>query len=573
MGQMREYVTELSRYALPLLMGIYALCGFLCLTDRLEKKGFIYVIQNLLLFTIQMLMFLDLALVSKNADYAFLYLFVQVFLLAVVLVVPLIYERANRLLLNNMGMLMGIGLCVISRISFQRAVKQYVIALIALIVSMFIPWLMLQIRFWKKLTWVYGFIGLLLLGAVFVLGDVTRGSMLTIELWKVSFQPSELVKLIFVFFLAGALWDSASFRRVAATALVAGAYVITLVVAKDLGSALIFFVTYVFVVVAATRNWLYLLAGTVGGGGAAYVAYQLFAHVRTRVLAWRDPWTYIDFQGYAITQSLFAIGSGNWFGMGLLKGNPGAIPFVEEDFTFSAVCEELGVAFGIGGLLVMLTSFFAMMKMASRIRDRFYQTIVYGIGIMYVFQIFLTVGGGIRLIPLTGVTLPFVSYGGSSLMVTMMMFFIVQGIYMRLQQEGERYNARVAGQNAEYAQAGGGRIAPRGNGRPGTVQGMGTGGRPAAPRAADPGKAAAGASGIRGTVSGSTGSGGTSSGSAGARRSAPRGAGGEGNPSAEGRGPGRGFGDGVPRGTYRAGEAGRKKDDSRAGKAGSRHRP
>lgn len=92
MGQMREYVTELSRYALPLLMGIYALCGFLCLTDRLEKKGFIYVIQNLLLFTIQMLMFLDLALVSKNADYAFLYLFVQVFLLAVVLVVPLIYE-------------------------------------------------------------------------------------------------------------------------------------------------------------------------------------------------------------------------------------------------------------------------------------------------------------------------------------------------------------------------------------------------------------------------------------------------------------------------------------------------
>lgn len=473
MGRMREYVTELSRYALPVLMGVYALCGFLCLTDRLEKKGFLYVLQNLLLFTMQLLMFLDLALVSKNAEYAFLYLFVQVFLLALVLIVPLIYEDVNRLLLNNMGVLLGIGLCIISRISFQRAVRQYVSALIALIVSMFVPWLMLQIRFWKKLTWAYGLAGLLLLGAVFVLGDVTRGSMLTIELWKLSFQPSEFVKLIFIFFLAGALWDKASLRRVAATAVVAGAYVISLVMAKDLGSALIFFVTYVFVVAAAARSSLYLLIGAAGGSGASYVAYRMFAHVRTRVLAWRDPWTYIDFQGYAITQSLFAIGSGNWFGMGLLKGNPGAIPFVEEDFTFSAVCEELGVAFGIGALAVMLINFFAMMKMAVRIRDRFYQTIVYGIGITYIFQIFLTVGGGVRLIPLTGVTLPFVSYGGSSLMVTMMMFFIVQGIYMRLQQEGEKYNARIAGQSAEYAE---GKRREHGSGKPQRPRAAGGGG-------------------------------------------------------------------------------------------------
>ena len=267
-----------------------------------------------------------------------------------------------------------------------------------------------------------------------ILGEVTHGSKLSFSLWGVSFQPSEFVKILFVFFLAGALWENTSFKRVALTALLAGIHVVVLVVSKDLGSALIFFVGYVFVVFAATRNYLYLLAGAVGGSGAAWGAYKLFAHVRNRVTAWQNPWTYIDSKGYAITQSLFAIGTGSWFGMGLSQGNPMAIPYVEADFIFSSVCEELGVIYGICVVLVTLSSFLAMLKIASRIKDRFYQLIVYGIGIMYIFQIFLTIGGGIKLIPLTGVTLPFISYGGSSVMTTMIMFFIIQGIYIRLQE-------------------------------------------------------------------------------------------------------------------------------------------
>ena len=224
--------------------------------------------------------------------------------------------------------------------------------------------------------------------------------------------------------------------------MIAGAHVIVLVVSKDLGSALIFFVGYVFMVFAATKNYLYLLAGAVGGSGAAWAALQIFAHVRNRVVSWLDPWTYIDTKGYAITQSLFAIGSGNWFGMGLSQGNPMAIPYVEADFIFSSLCEELGVIFGICVILVILICFVEMLKIAMQIRDRFYQLIVYGIGIMYIFQIFLTIGGGIKLIPLTGVTLPFISYGGSSVMTTMIMFFMIQGIYIRLQQEGVKHDAR-----------------------------------------------------------------------------------------------------------------------------------
>ena len=237
-------------------------------------------------------------------------------------------------------------------------------------------------------------------------------------------------------------YRSTEFKNVAITTGVAAAHVLILVLSKDLGSALIFFIGFVFVVFAATKNYLYLAAGMIGGGAASYLAYLLFDHVRVRVLAWQDPWKYIDSKGYQITQSLFAIGSGSWFGMGLLKGNPTAIPYVEADFIFSSICEELGVIFGMCLILICISSFLEMMRISVQIHDRFYQLIVYGIGIMYIFQIFLTVGGGTKFIPLTGVTLPFISYGGSSVMTTMIMFFIIQGIYIRLQKEGERRSGR-----------------------------------------------------------------------------------------------------------------------------------
>lgn len=441
---MQEYVTELSKYLINLCICIYTLECFLAFVEKWKSSRVIYITQNLLIFLIQLLCFADLALVSEDMQYVLFYAFVQLFLIAVMVIVPMIYDNANRLLLNNLCMLTGTGLCMISRLSFNRAVKQYIILLVSLIIALFIPYLLSRIRFLKKLTWVYAAVGIGALSLVLLVGEVTYGSKISFSIRGISFQPSEFVKILFIFFLAGALWEKYSFGRVALTAVIAGIHVIVLVVSTDLGSALIFFVGYVFVVFAATRNYLYLLCGAVGGSGAAYVAYRLFNHVRTRVLAWRDPWSYIDKQGYQITQSLFAIGSGSWFGMGLLQGNPGKIPKVEADFIFSSICEELGVIFGICLILIMVSCFVMMMHIAEQIRDRFYQTIVYGIGVMYIFQIFLTIGGGIKLIPLTGVTLPFISYGGSSVMTTMIMFFIIQGIYIRLQQEGGHHAGRKA---------------------------------------------------------------------------------------------------------------------------------
>lgn len=443
---MQEYIIELSKYFIAVFVVLYSLVSFLTLCYRREKKvQGIGAVQIVLMFLIQVLCFLDLTLVSRDAQYLFFFAFIVLFQFAAITIVSMIYDRVNHVLLNNMCMLLGTGLCMVSRLSFQKAIKQYVIVVISLMISLLIPFLIEKIRFFKKLTWVYAAVGIGLLSVVLILGEITHGSKISFSVGGVTFQPSEFVKILYVFFLAGALWEKTSFRRVLLTALLAGAHVIILVVSKDLGSALIFFVGFVFVVFVATGNYLYLLAGIVGGSGAALLAYKLFDHVRIRVLAWKDPWSYIDDQGYQITQSLFAVGSGSWFGMGLLKGNPKAIPFVEADFIFSSICEELGVIFGICLIVICLSCFLMMMKITMLIRDRFYQLIVYGIGIMYIFQIFLTVGGGIKFIPLTGVTLPFISYGGSSAMTTMLMFFIIQGIYIRLQKEGEKHIAEESG--------------------------------------------------------------------------------------------------------------------------------
>ena len=216
----------------------------------------------------------------------------------------------------------------------------------------------------------------------------------------------------------------------------ASIHIIILVLSKDLGSALIFSVTYIMMLYVASRNFFYLLGGLAAGVGASVLGYSLFAHVRTRIIAWKDPFSVIENQGYQITQSLFAIGTGGWFGMGLYEGAPNKIPVVEADFIFSAISEELGCFFSLCLILICISCFVMFMNIAMQIRNRFYQLVALGLGIVYGFQVFLTIGGVIKFIPLTGVTLPLVSYGGTSVLTTFIMFAIIQGLYIMRKNEG-----------------------------------------------------------------------------------------------------------------------------------------
>lgn len=440
---MQEYVVQLSKYFIVICMAAYAFEGFAVFRFQSEeaRKG-IYLRQNILMFFIQFAAFLTIVLKTSDYTYLLFYAIIQILLFGIILITDMLYPKANRLLVNHMCMLLGIGFIVLTRLSIQKTIRQFVIVVCSMVIAMCLPSILDKWRFLKNFKWIYAVVGIAGLSAVLIYGQVVHGSNISFSILGVTFQPSEFVKLIFVFYVAASLAEDSGFWNVVTTTLFAGLHVVILVVSRDLGSALIFFIAYLFILFMATKNYIYLLLGFVGGAGASVVAYRYFSHIRVRVQAWLDPWTYIDNQGYQVTQSLFGVGSGSWFGMGILSGNPEAIPYVEKDSIFSAICEEMGVVFGILLILICLSCFVMMMDIALKIREKFFQNIAFGLGVMYIFQVFLTIGGGIKFIPLTGVTLPLVSYGGSSVLSTLLLFYVIEGLYIIQRKEEQNGKKR-----------------------------------------------------------------------------------------------------------------------------------
>lgn len=434
---MQQYVTELSRYTVAILMVVFTICSLTSLHEKVRRCKAVYLLRICILFVMQFFMFLSAGLNSGLIEYIFFYIFVQVSLMIPIFLVPAIYEHIDKFLLGNMCMFLGIGLCIVSRLQFDKAVRQAIIILLALAISLFVPWVLCTMKVLSRLTVIYAVAGIILLAAVFIWGKETYGAKITFSLWGVTFQPSELVKILYVFFLSAALCHKITRKRILFVSVGAAMHVLILVLSKDLGNASIYFVCYLFMLFVASGNYRFLFIGAGCGVVAAGTAYALFEHIRARVYAWQNPWEYIDTKGYAITQSLFAIGNGGWVGTGLFGGKPTDIPFVEADFIFSAICEEMGIVVAICLIVLIFSSFLYMIIEVGKIREKFGGLLVYGISILYIFQTFLTVGGGINMIPLTGVTLPFISYGGSSLLSCMVMFFVVQGAHIQLLQKGE----------------------------------------------------------------------------------------------------------------------------------------
>ena len=447
---MQYYIVEFSKYAIALLMGIYTLEAFLALgKKRNDENKSVYVRQDVYMFVIQFLAYLSMCLQTGQIEYLFFYAFLQIALFSTIVLYQMIYPKCNRLIVNNMCLLLSIGFIMLTRLDYDKAIKQFFIVVVALVVALILPFFVHRLRFMKHLKWLYGLMGISALGVVLILGQVTHGSKISYTIAGITLQPSEFVKIVFVFFIASLLYKATTLYDVMLSAVLAAVHVLILVASKDLGSSIIFFVGYLFMLLIASRNYLYLIAGFLCGGGAAVAGYKLFSHVRVRVQAFMDPFSAIDREGYQMTQSLFAIGSGKWFGMGLYQGTPSDIPFVESDFMFSAVAEELGGIFALCLILVCLNCFLSFLKIAMDLDDTFYRLVASGLAVMYIFQIFLTVGGGIKFIPLTGVTLPLVSYGGSSVLTTLIVFAIMQGLYMlRFTEEKEQEKARIKEEKA-----------------------------------------------------------------------------------------------------------------------------
>ena len=416
---MELYITELSKYFITLFIALYTLECFLVFRfQEEEKRKGSYIRQNLLMFLVHFSCFLVICFETGKIEYLLFYVLQQILLFATIVLFKMIYPKGNQLIINNMCILLSVGFVILTRLSYEKAVKQFFIVTVSIIAGMIIPFFIHRLKFLKSLTWLYAGIGIAALGIVLILGSVTNGSKISYSIGGITFQPSEFIKIIFVFFLASALYESHDFLRVLITAVLAGIHVLILVASRDLGSALIFFVVYVMMVFIATGKWIYLILGSAGGCGAAVLAYHFFTHIQVRVQAWQDPFSCIDNAGYQISQSLFAISSGGWFGLGLFRGTPTSIPYVEADFVFSAVAEELGILFSMCVILICISCFIMFMNIAMRLKNKFYQLIAFGLGVTYIFQVFLTIGGGTKFIPMTGVTLPLISYGGSSVLTT-----------------------------------------------------------------------------------------------------------------------------------------------------------
>lgn len=437
---METVITEVSKYLIIFLMILFT---FQCFTifrkHDLEDKRQVLRKQIILMLFMNFIAYAVLYIQTEEMKYIILYLAVFGFIVVVQVLYRLIYRKGNLLIVNNMCMLLSIGFLILSRLNFDKAVKQYQIVVIGMALSFIVPVIVRKVKLLKDLTWLYGIAGIGMLGVVLVLAAISGGAKLSIEVGGVTFQLSEVVKITFVFFVAGMLREDRSFKRVVITTAVAALHVLILVASKDLGSALVFFVAYIVMLYVATKNSLYALAGLAGGSVASVGAYFLFGHVRQRVVAWKDPIAVYDKAGggYQLAQGLFGISAGSWFGMGLGKGMPNIIPVVDKDFIFAAICEELGAIFAICMLLVCMSCYLMIVNVSMKMSKPFYKLIAMGLGAEYAIQVFLTVGGSSKFIPLTGITLPLVSYGGSSVICSIMMFAIIQGLYILREDEGE----------------------------------------------------------------------------------------------------------------------------------------
>ena len=437
---MQEIIVQISKYVLLFLMAVYTLLALLSIRqkDAVKRRGRANS-QFAIILIFDAAAFAILYLQSRDPKMFGILAGLLLYTVLVQVLYRLIYKKASLAVLNNMCMLISTGFVIQSRLGTSTAIKQLIIVAGSSAVCLVIPVIIRRVKTMRNLGWLYAVLGILLLGAVFAFGRISGGANLSVTIGGISFQFSEFVKITFVFFIASMLRNDVSFRRVVIVTILAALHVGILVLSKELGAALIYFVAYIVMVTVATKQGRYALLGIGGMCLASVAAYHLFSHVRVRVQVWKNPFADYEGTGYQIVQALFGVCAGGWFGTGLFEGNPEMIPLAKEDFTYAAVCEEMGILFGICLIFLCMSMYLQIVSISTKLSNRFYRLVSIGLGTEYAFQVFLTVGGTTKFIPMTGITLPLVSYGGSSIMCTIIMLSIIQGLFMIREDEDEEH--------------------------------------------------------------------------------------------------------------------------------------
>jgi cell division protein FtsW (lipid II flippase) len=374
--------------------------------------------------------------------------------------VRVLLPHSDVLLLPIVTLLTGIGLVMIFRLTYDvQGAKNLATtqAVWVLVGSGAMFFTVLFFRNYHRLfdyKYLLAFVAVVLIALTFTpLGYEVNGARLWVDLGPVGFQPSEFARIALVIFYAGYLAEkrdvmtatSRSFLGVqipalkyfGPVALVWAASLALLVFEKDLGSSLLFFAVPLLMLYAATGRTAYVLLGTLLFALGSLVTYYLFGHVQLRVQSWLDPWQDPDGAGFQILQSIFNIADGGLTGTGLGAGFSQTIPEVETDFIFSAIASELGLVGATAVLLAFLVFVYRGIKISLLAADEASKLLAFGLTAMFALQTLIIVGGVTKAIPLTGITLPFVSYGGSSVVGN----FILTALLLVISEKAGRREA------------------------------------------------------------------------------------------------------------------------------------
>ena len=374
--------------------------------------------------------------------------------------VRILAPDSDGMLLALAAMLNGIGYVFIARLDPGLAGLQAVWT--ALGIGAFLGTLALVRRARDLERYRYSFailgVALLLMPLLPVVCRNINGARLWVRVGTITFQPGELAKIALAIFFAAYLVEKrellSEFRltrgrlpdlRVVGPLLLAwGASLVVMTAQRDLGSSLLFFAFFILMVWMATARGAYLGIGLGLFAAGAVFAYSVFDHVQSRITIWIDPWPQATGQAYQIVQAAYAFGSGGFAGSGPGLGAPGTIPAVATDFIFAAVGEELGLLGTTAVIVAFILMVAAGLRIALRADHPFEQLLAAGLTTIIGLQTFIIIGGVTRLVPLTGLTLPFMSYGGSSLLAN----YVLLALLIRVSDDTSRRAQRVAAEMA-----------------------------------------------------------------------------------------------------------------------------
>ena len=371
--------------------------------------------------------------------------------------VRILAPGADPAILPTVFLLSGIGITFVTRLAPDLAISQLIILFVSVALMVGTLALVKNLDVVKRYKYTFGIVGIVLLMLPIFIGTTISGSKLWIRIAGFTIQPGEFAKVFIVLFLAGYLAENREllsisnrtilgvkvprFRLLLPLFAVWGVCLVVVVFERDLGSAVLFYTIFLLMLYVATGRISYVLIGLVLLAVGGVAAYKFLSHVQVRFQVWMNPFKDAQGQGYQIVQSLYSLADGGLAGVGIGKGMSNNIPVVESDFIFSAIGEEMGLLGG--GAVLILFMLFAVrgLTTAARAKSDLAAFSATGLTAAISFQAFLIVGGVTRLIPLTGVTLPFMSQGGSSLLAS----FVIVALLLRAGDEATGREAELTG--------------------------------------------------------------------------------------------------------------------------------